>query len=144
MTDPESARPITSETAVDPRFVSELNKRIEFQQKWRRITSFSYFTGASMSVIAAATATVVAGLGYAAAAAVVAAVATIVTSLEKILLFREKWGHHRAIETDLELLRLRYETGKVDTDGAISEIEKIVRRYGAKLPTAVTTGGAGD
>lgn len=53
--------------------LGDLNSRIAFQKKWRQITSFSYFTGASLSVIAAATATVVAGLGYAAAAAVVAA-----------------------------------------------------------------------
>jgi hypothetical protein len=72
--------------------LGDLNSRIAFQKKWRQITSFSYFTGATLSVIAAATATVVAGLGYAAAAAVVAAIATIATSLEKVLLFREKWA----------------------------------------------------
>jgi Protein of unknown function (DUF4231) len=117
----------------------ELDEQIDFQRRWRRITSFSYFTGASLSVIAAAAATVVAGLGYAAAAAVVAALATIATSLEKVLLFREKWTHHRAIETDLELLRLRYRAHKVDEEHAISEFERIVRRYGSNMPLAGTT-----
>ena len=35
--------------------LGDLNSRIAFQKKWRQITSFSYFTGATLSVIAAAT-----------------------------------------------------------------------------------------
>jgi hypothetical protein len=140
VTDPEPAAPKPVEAAVADDLLSELKRRIDFQRKWRQITSFSYFMGASLSVVAAAAATVVAGLGYAAAAAIVAAVATIATSLEKILLFREKWAHHRATETELELLRLRYQAGKIDADGAISEIERIVRRYGSQLPMATPTG----
>ncbi len=51
--------------------------------KWRRISSFYYFTGVSLSVVAATAAAVVAGLGYAVAAATVAAVVFVATSLRR-------------------------------------------------------------
>jgi hypothetical protein len=47
---------------------------------------------------------------------------------------REKWGHHRAIETELDLVRLRYEAGQVDAAAAVTQIERIVRFYSARLP----------
>ena len=115
---------------------AELQKLIEFQKKWRRITSFSYFAGASLSIVAAAAASVVAGLGHSEAAAVIAAVATVVASLEKVLLFREKWTHHRAVETELELVRLKYQAHEVDEKKALAEIERIVREYSQRLPLA--------
>jgi hypothetical protein len=56
------------------------------------------------------------------------------------LLFREKWAHHRAIETELELLQLRYRANKIDDEQAISEFERIVKRYGSGVPMAGSTG----
>ena len=115
---------------------SELQSLIRFQQKWRRITSFSYFAGASLSIVAAAAASVVAGLGYSAAAAILAAIAAVVASLEKVLLFRDKWAHHRAVETELDLVRLKYESHEIDKKTTVAEIERIVRDYSQRLPLA--------
>jgi Protein of unknown function (DUF4231) len=124
---------------TQPTIATELRRLIEFQRKWRRITSLSYFAGASLSIIAAAAASVVAGFGEAGAAAIIAAVAAIVASLEKVLLFRDKWTHHRAVETELELVRLKYDEGELGKEKTVAEIERIIREYSQKLPMA---GGA--
>jgi hypothetical protein len=112
----------------------ELGKAIAFQQKWRRITSFSYFIGASLSIVSAAAASVIAGLGFSSVAAIVAAAATVLTSLEKVLLFREKWSHHRSVESELEIVRLGYIAKQFDERAAFEKIVKIMQFYNAKMP----------
>jgi hypothetical protein len=114
--------------------ISELESAVGFQRKWRQITSWSYFLLATFSVMFAAAATVVAGLGYSAAAAICAAITTVVTSLEKVLQFREKWVHHRACETQLDMVRLRLRVGRIDEGTALSEIERIMTTYVSELP----------
>jgi hypothetical protein len=125
--------------AIDTGVATELDALIGFQRRWRRITSISYFAGASLGIIAAAAASVVAGFGEAAAAAVIAAIATVIASLEKVLLFRDKWTHHRGVETELELVRLKYRAGEINEKKALAEIERIARDYSANVPLA---GGA--
>jgi hypothetical protein len=122
-----------------PGIATELQSLIDFQRKWRRITSLSYFAGASLSIVAAAAASVVAGFGDAGAASVIAAGAAVFASLEKVLLFRDKWTHHRAVETELELVRLKYDAGELGKEKTLAEIERIVRDYSQKMPLA---GGA--
>ena len=65
-----------------------------------------------------------------------AAVATISTSLEKVLLFREKWTHHRAVETELDNLRLRYLSGAVDDAAAVEQMIRISGEYATRMPMA--------
>src|SRR5215470_14231812 len=79
----------------------ELLALIRFHRGWKQFSSYASFIGSALSIVSAATATVVAGLGYAAPAAIVAALATIFTSLEKVLQFRERWDLHRLVESEL-------------------------------------------
>lgn len=120
----------------NPVLEQQLNAAIAFHRKWRRITSFSYFAGASLSVVSATTATVVAGFGYASAASIVAALATIFTSLEKLLLFRGKWTHHRAAEAQLGMVCLRYMAGQIDDKATVDQIERITHLYTTNVPIA--------
>jgi hypothetical protein len=114
----------------------ELDRQIAFNRKWRRITSISYFTGASLSIISTVTASVVAGFGHAPEAAIVAAAATVFTSLDKVLLFREKWSHHRTVESELEIVRLGFVTRQWDDKGVFERITTILRHYAGKMPLA--------
>lgn len=115
--------------------LKELERKIAFQRKWRRITSLSYFTGASLSVIATVAATVVAGRGDAQSAAFVAAAAAIFTSLEKVLLFREKWSHHRAVELELEFIRLSLLAHQIDENKAIEQMKQVITFYTRRMPS---------
>jgi hypothetical protein len=83
----------------------ELDTIIKFHRAWKKFSSFASFIGAALSIVSAAAATVVAGLGYAEAAAIIAAFATVFTSLEKVLQFRERWDLHRLMENEFDQLR---------------------------------------
>lgn len=113
---------------------AELNRAIAFQKKWRRVTSLLYFGGASLSVVSAILATLLGGFGNSQAAAIAAAFAAVFTSLEKVLLFREKWSHHRLIEVQLEGLRLDLISGNVDVKGTAQNMKELLTTYASRMP----------
>jgi len=112
----------------------ELDRAIAFQKKWRRVTSFSYFAGASLSVISAILATLLGGFGDSHGAAIAAAFAAAFTSLEKVLLFREKWSHHRLIEVELEGVRLGLISETLDDKGAAQKMKDLLTAYASRMP----------
>jgi len=109
---------------------AELNRAIAFQKRWRRITSFSYFAGASLSVVSAILATLLGGFGDSQGAAIAAAF----TSLEKVLLFREKWSRHRSIEVALEGVRLDLLARNINEKGMAQRMKELLTTYSARLP----------
>jgi hypothetical protein len=129
----------SSDTRGDPmtheeKLEAELNRAIAFQKRWRRITSFSYFAGASLSVVSAILATLLGGFGDSQGAAIAAAFAAGFTSLEKVLLFREKWSHHRSIEVALEGVRLDVLARNIDEKGMAQRMKELLTTYSARLP----------
>ncbi|MDR3557190.1 MAG: hypothetical protein P4L55_20745 [Syntrophobacteraceae bacterium] len=79
---------------TDP-FLAEIDGKLAFQTKWRRIMSVAYFTNTALALISSSAATVVAAIGEAFWGSLLAAAATVLFGLEKTLLLREKWSHHR-------------------------------------------------
>lgn len=116
----------------------ELDDSIAFQRRWRRLTSIFYFLGASMSILSTIVATVVAGLGLSDVAAVAAGIATAFTSLEKVLLFREKWTHHRKVEVQLNMIRLDALAGVLDEKQLSQKLKEILVHYDSSMPASTT------
>lgn len=114
-----------------------LDNEITRHRKWRQRWSFLYFGTAAMTIIAGAATTVAAGLLEPEAAKRytiwLAALTTVLASLEKVLRFREKWDLHRGIQVALEMADLRRTAGLLKDEDAINTLERIARSYDAKL-----------
>src|SRR5437016_13599075 len=84
---------------------SLLDQEIDFQRRWKRLTMAAYVTTTFGTIMSTTAATILAALGQATAAAIAAAMATVFISVEKSLMFREKWRLHLTIYTRLRNLR---------------------------------------
>jgi hypothetical protein len=118
--------------------VQDVETRIAFHRRWRRIWSATYFTGSAASVVTAAAATASAGFITSAGegkvlTAGLAFAATVFTSLEKVLRTREKWDLHRNSQQALEIVRLNAVADTPESRGLVSQIEAIVQSYGLQL-----------
>ena len=114
----------------------ELDDAIAFQTKWRRIMSVAHTSMSTLALIASGAATVVAALGYATEAAILAAVATASFGTEKALMLREKWVHHLTTVTQLRALRLAMKYGGLDEKTAAERMGQILEGYAGGLPVA--------
>lgn len=114
----------------------ELDEAIAFQTKWRRIMSVGHTSMSALAIIASGAATVVAALGHATEAAILAAVATISFGAEKALMLREKWVHHLATAAQLRSLKLALVYEGLDTKTAAEKMGRILEGYAVGLPTA--------
>lgn len=114
-----------------------LKEEIDRHRKWRSRWSFLYFGTAALTIIAGAATTVAAGLLEPEQARRytiwLAALTTVLASLEKVLRFREKWDLHRGIQVALEMTELRRSAGLLDDEKSIEHLERIARSYDAKL-----------
>ena len=117
----------------------ELDEAIAFQSRWSDIMSVSHTSMSALIVTASGAATVVAALGYATEAAILAAVATISFGMEKALMLREKWAHHLATAAQLRALRLALVYGGLDTNTAAQNMGRILQGYAVGLPIASRT-----
>jgi hypothetical protein len=120
----------------------ELDEAIVFQSRWSDIMSVSHTSMSALIVTASGAATVVAALGYATEAAILAAVSTISFGLEKALMLREKWAHHLATAAQLRSLRLALVYGGLDTNTAAQNMGRILQGYAIGLPIASRTEAA--
>jgi hypothetical protein len=123
---------------IEARTLRWLEQEIGHHRTWRRIWSFLYFFGASLTVIAGALATVTAGFmdvvdNGPLVTALLAALATVMASLEKVLKLKEKWDLHRNVQTALEMILLRGSAGLLDTEKALALIEKTAVSYSVRL-----------
>jgi len=114
-----------------------LSREIARHRTWRRRWSFLYFGTAAATIIAGAATTVAAGLLEPEDAKRytiwLAALTTVLASLEKVLRFREKWDLHRGIQVALEMTDLRRSAGILEEEEAINSLERIARSYDSKL-----------
>jgi hypothetical protein len=138
---------------VNQQISEELDKRIQFHQRWRRIWSGVYFTSSATTVISAALATASAGFitstgGGKLLTASLALAATVFASLEKVLKMREKWDLHRNSQVALEIVKLKSVAGSDEAAKAlVSQIEKVAQSYSlqlAELNEAPATHEAGE
>jgi hypothetical protein len=114
-----------------------LGQEIDRHRKWRWRWSLLYFGTAALTIISGAATTVAAGLLEPESAKRytlwLAALTTVLASLEKVLRFREKWDLHRGIQVALEMTDLRRSAGLLKDEEAIERLERIARNYDAKL-----------
>jgi hypothetical protein len=124
-------------TTQGSRLEEWLGEEIKRHRRWRRRWSFLYFGNASLTIIAGAATTVAAGLLEPEAAKRytiwLAALTTVLASLEKVLRFREKWDLHRGIQVALEMTELRRSAGLLNDEKAIESLQRIARSYDARL-----------
>lgn len=116
--------------------IQELDDEIRHQNKWRVIMSTLYFVTSAVAIVCSGGATVVAGLGNANDAALLAGSATVLFGLEKAMLFREKWSHHLSTATQLESARLGYKYGEVSEQEIAKRVGAILTEYAVELPIA--------
>jgi len=131
--------------------LNELDNRIAFHLRWRRIWSGAYFTNAATTVISAALASVSAGFisntgeGKMLTAGLALA-ATILSSLEKVLKMREKWDLHRNSQVALDMIRLKILAKSDEERACVDQIAKVAESYSLQLtdlnkaPTTSETG----
>jgi hypothetical protein len=118
----------------DDELVAEIEAKLVFQVKWKRIMSAAYFTTTALGLVFSAAATVVAGVGYSLGASILAGSATALFGLEKALLFREKWTHHLNSAMQLEALKIEYQYGTLDATKTSQRLAEILTSYAARLP----------
>ncbi|MEM8492686.1 MAG: hypothetical protein AAF756_17860 [Pseudomonadota bacterium] len=122
-----------------------LSKEISRHRLWRQIWSVSYFAVAASTVIAGALTTASAGIFENASTEQttwLAAVTTILASLEKVLRLREKWDLHREVHASLELIDIRYGSDLIDTEEAVKQLDEVARRYSNQLAALTSTKGS--
>jgi hypothetical protein len=83
--------------------------------------------------VSAATATVVAGLGYATAAAAVAAFATVFTGPERFFNFASDGDLHRLMESELPQLRWEAASNALDDIAIANRVGEIRNKYSERM-----------
>jgi hypothetical protein len=123
----------------DDALLTEINRSLAFQVKWRRVMSGMYFTSTALAILCSAAATVTAGMNKTVWASILAGSATSLFGLEKALLLREKWAHHVSIAVQLDALKLAYVYSNIGREEAAKRMGNILTEYAVKLPTAPRT-----
>ena len=117
-------------------FLTEIDEKLAFQTKWRRIMSISYFTSTALALISSSAATIVSAIGEAFWGSLLAAAATVLFGLEKTLLLREKWSHHLTIAAELEVIKIALTYGGLSQEEAAKRMGDVLKDYAVKLPVA--------
>lgn len=123
-------------TSIPSEVSDWLNQEIERHRLWRKIWSALYFTTAAMTIVMGALTTVTAGMMDENGGQYVmflAAITTILASLEKVLNLREKWDLHRNTQVTLEMIRIRSVSGLLENKELIDRIEKTAHFYSNQL-----------
>jgi multidrug transporter EmrE-like cation transporter len=107
----------------------ELVALIAYHKGWKKFPSRASFCMTAFSIVAAAAASVTAGLRYSVAAAILAAMATVFTSLEKVLQFRERWDLHRITEDGFQQIRWERALKGLADDAVADRVNAIQRHY---------------
>src|SRR5262245_27071068 len=84
---------------------AQLNQEITFQRKWKRLTMAAYVTTTFGTIASTTSATIYGALNRSTDAAILAAIATVFISVEKSMMFREKWRLDLTIYTRLRNLQ---------------------------------------
>ena len=115
---------------------ASLNQEIAFQRKWKRLTMSAYVITTIGTIICTASATILAALSCSTDAAILAAIATVFISVEKSMMFREKWRLHLTIYTRLRTLQRSLTLKAMDEKAALTKMDSTLEDYAAELPIA--------
>jgi hypothetical protein len=126
----ETAKPEFDQNAL----VGHIDTQVAFQRRWRRRTMCCYVVTIFVTVSCSTAATIISALHSDILASVLAGAATVLISLDRSLMFREKWKLHVLILAHLEALKIALETGQVDLKAAVADLRDIMQRYAADLP----------
>ena len=113
-----------------------LNQEITFQRRWKRLTMTAYVITTLGTYVSTASATLLAALSHSTEAAILAAIATVCISVEKSLMFREKWRLHLTIYTRLRNLQRSVTLKAIDEQSALAKMGSTLEEYSAELPIA--------
>lgn len=111
--------------------------QLKFQRRWQLLSMTFYVVSTVGTLVCTSAAGVLAALHYGMAAAIFAAVATVLVGVEKSMLFREKWKFHLTIRTQLELLQTEMVTKGLDAVTAGQRLGEILATYASNLPVEV-------
>jgi hypothetical protein len=113
-----------------------LSQEISFQRRWKRLTMAAYVVTTFGTIISTSPATVLAALNRSTEAAITAAAATVFISVEKSLMFREKWRLHLTIYTRLRNLQRSLTLKEINNQAALTKMGSLLEEYSAELPIA--------
>ncbi len=108
--------------------------QVTFQQRWQLLSMTFYVMSTVGTLLCTSAAGLLAALHHDLAAAILAAVATVLVGTEKSLLFREKWRFHLAMRTKLEVLQSAIVTQGLNAATAGKQLGEIMEAYAANLP----------
>ena len=120
-----------------------VKQQIKHHRKWKSRWSFLYFFFAATTIVAGAATTAVAGIFDGDKATLytvlLAALTTILASLEKVLKLRDKWDLHRDIEHAYQILLFRAK--ELERAAFIESVQRINSHYSTELSglTAATS-----
>jgi hypothetical protein len=115
---------------------SELQNAISFQRKWQIVSMCAYVVSTAGTVFCTAAAAILAALNINRYAALLAGAATVLVSIEKSLLFREKWRLHLGLALKNKNILLGLEHGQLDVQGALKAYQDANEQYSTELPIA--------
>jgi len=119
---------------ADRNLLAEIEQKLAFQQKWRRIMSGSYFSVTAFALVSSAAATIVAALGNGFWGSILAGGATALFGIEKTLLLREKWSRHLNSAAQLEALEVELRYGGLGQEEAAKRLANVLIEYAGRLP----------
>jgi len=108
--------------------------QLKFQRRWQLLSMTLYVAATIGTLLSTSAAGVLAAMRYDKAAAILAALSTVLIGVEKSLLFREKWRFHLTIRTKLELLQTEVVTKNLDAKAAGKRLGEIQESYALHLP----------
>lgn len=113
-----------------------LQKNFAFQRKWQTINMVAYLCTTVGTVGCTTGATLAGAWNDARTAAILAGIATFLVTVEKSLMFREKWKLHLNIVTQLEQIQLGLLVHALLPRDAYDQMGTLLNQYASELPIA--------
>jgi hypothetical protein len=114
--------------------MQHLGKCISHQSKWRKIHTLLFALFAAGTVICSTSASVLAALKVSEIAAILAGAATVMVSIDKSMMFRERYKHHLKTLTLLENIKVLFEVEQLSLEEASQKMKKIMEEYSSEMP----------
>jgi hypothetical protein len=110
---------------------------MRFQRRWQLLSMTFYMMSTVGTLVCTSAAGLLAAMHYHRAAAILAAVSTVLIGLEKSLLFRERWKFHLTMRMQLEVPQTEIVTKGLGAPTAGQRLREIMENYAVNLPVEV-------
>jgi len=111
-----------------------LFQQLKFQHRWQALSMTGYIITTVGMLICTTSAGLSAAFKYNEAAAILAGISTLLISIEKSLLFREKWKFHLLMHTRLKILHIDTASQNLDEAEIGRRLSEIIQVYASELP----------